>query len=341
MRKSILVILLIFAVLISGCFSNINPQKPNIKGQIVTVNNENNELDIVTASEEDGLRTFTLMLTNQTQLIESESGQEIDLNKLNIADKAVVWFASQTDKNIYIAKRIEVSRVTQSSLTSEMVSADEGKYNIYIFKKESVQNNEERLLVTNRVFGLFVKKMSVFHLNAIPYQRIFNLSEEPTILVLDNEGVVLRSNDFNQVISFFEELTKDVQMEFNNRVLLNESKHWKVNLNEGITEIWRNKGTNKESYENSIKHRLILEYKGGSKDLEENEEIEYNYKNSVGDFSGKMKVKLDKKYNKMMGTGDNFSKNNTITSLDDQFILTIKWKGLEETLRLKLKSEST
>ncbi|HZK86105.1 MAG TPA: hypothetical protein VFC58_15870, partial [Desulfosporosinus sp.] len=116
---------------------------------------------------------------------------------------------------------------------------------------------------------------------------------------------------------------------------------WKVNLNEGITEIWRNKGTNKESYENSIKHRLILEYKGGSKDLEENEEIEYNYKNSVGDFSGKMKVKLDKKYNKMMGTGDNFSKNTTITSLDDQFILTIKWKGLEETLRLKLKSEST
>lgn len=336
MRKRILLIFIIFTVLILGCSSNINPQNPNIKGQIATVNNESKELDIVTTSTEDGLQTFTLKVTNKTQLIESESGKEIDLNMLNTADKAVVWYASQTDKNIYIAKRIEVFRVTQSSLTSEMVSEDEGKYNIYIFKNESEQNNEEQLLlVNNRVFSLFVNKISQYHLNAIPYERIFNLGEEPTILVLDHEGVVLRSNNYNEVISFFEELTKDVRMELHNRFYVNESEHWEVNLNEGITEIWRNKGTNQESYENTIKYRLVLDYKGGNKDLEKDEEIEYNYKNSVVDFSGKMKVQLDTKYNIITCTGDKFSKNTTITLPNEPFILTIKFKGVEETLIIR------
>lgn len=339
MNKMVILIFLIMIVTISGCSAEIGHQRPDIEGKVSVVDTNNMQLTIVVSSIEKGIETFELVIKNNTQIANYKTNEEIDFEQLNTGDEVQVWFGSQIAEEKYYARLLKAVPLTQESFVSEMTPEDSTKYNIYIFYPGDIRQQEEKVVVNNKKYGLFIEGIVWSRGNNTVYQRFLDISDEDkTYFVLNHDGIVIQTNDIHELISFFQDLTKGIKLEHTFRVYKGEGVDWNAVLDESTTEIWRNDDTDNETYENTINERMVIEYKGGLQDISK---AEYHYKNSVRESSGIMELELEQKNFRNIVSADHFYHNRPITPAADQFILTIKWQGQEEVLVLQLFNEET
>ncbi|MCF8009685.1 MAG: hypothetical protein K9L17_00775 [Clostridiales bacterium] len=314
-------------VFLFGCTSGFNIEEkknPDIQGRIVVVDARKNKVDVFT---DNGI--YPLKVTSSTQIINKKTGNQLILKDLDIRYRADVWFVSEGDQ--YFANHIIVSRITQSDLLPNMLSSKEGEYNIYLYSKKDgldVYNHEVvQQIMNNEKYNTILNKIKFNDFNNLSV-KVFNIKKSPTILVLDNENIVLQAHDFNKLLKFFKECTENVRVKTDQLTFKGESKHWKAVLKEDYKEVWRK---NKSSYENYVTEKLDLTYKEKNVDIIKN--VKYHYQSNAKECSGNIDIR--KKGDNFFFNAKNQGENREITRCDDNYFLKINWNGKKETMRLK------